>query len=321
MEDRQGTSSAQVLWGDARVVCITCHDPHKDQNGAGQNIRVPVKLSYNSIFVDPVKNPGGGINKFMDGTDIPSNVENGIICLFCHQGRESGFTVYKYILSRGVSDPYANPTQNLSSGSSSRNSHYLAGGATLWSKNSWEYFFNGVAQSYSNGNKSHQSMNCTGCHMGEANADNTEGGHTWKPRMETCQKCHPGMTDYKTYANVQGKDYDGNGTVEPIAKEIDGLIAQLIAAFDAQNITYDPSTNPYFFAKPPTTSITWNTNKNTAAFNLNELFKTSNALDVHNPMYTIQILRDSLQALKGTVPAGFRPPGERPATDYRTITP
>ena len=33
MMDRPGTSSAQVLWGDATVVCITCHDPHKDQNG------------------------------------------------------------------------------------------------------------------------------------------------------------------------------------------------------------------------------------------------------------------------------------------------
>jgi hypothetical protein len=259
----------------------------------------------------------------MDGTAIPApaSAGKGIICLFCHQGRESGFTVYKYILTRGVSDPYGNPTQNLSSGSSSRNSHYLAGGALLWSKNSWEFFFNGVAQSYTNGNTSHQGMNCMGCHMGEAKADNTEGGHTWKPRIEYCQPCHSGMTDYKTYANQHNADYDGNGVVEPTAKEIDGLIAQLIAEFDARNIIYDPSTNPYFFAKPPTTSITWNTNTLTASFNLNELFKTSNALYVHNSLYTIQVLRDSLQALKGTVPAGFRPPGERPATDYRTITP
>ena len=72
MKDRQGTTASQVLWGDATVVCLTCHETHKDPSGTGKNVRVPVKLSYNSRFEDATKNPRGGINKFMDGTDIPS---------------------------------------------------------------------------------------------------------------------------------------------------------------------------------------------------------------------------------------------------------
>jgi len=306
------------------VTCITCHGPHeRGAEGLGadgkigySNIRVPVKLSFNSFFTD------GRTNRMMDGTDIPAGAGKGIICLFCHQGRESGFTVYKYIQSRGVADPYATPTAALSAGSSSRNSHYLAGGAILWSKNAWEFFFNNVPQSYTNGNASHQSQNCAGCHMGAANPENTEGGHTWKPRIDgPCQKCHPGMTDYKTYQNLNGQDYDGDGVVEPTAQEIDGLIAQITAAFAAIGIKYDPSTNPYFFPIPPATSITWTVNTMAASYNLNEVFKSANALYVHNPMYVIQVLRDSLQAITGTVPPGVRPPGERPATDYRTITP
>ena len=321
--NRHGTQDAQVLWGDTTVTCITCHGPHdKGAEGRGadgtigySNIRVPVMLSFNSRFT------GGATNRMMDGTPIPAGAGKGIICLFCHQGRESGFTVYKYIQTRGVPDPYATPTAALSAGSSSTNSHYLAGGALLWSKNAWEFLFNNVPQSYTNGNASHQGVNCTGCHMSEANADNTEGGHTWRPRIDgPCQDCHPGMTDYKTYPNLHGGDYDGDGVVKPTAQEIDGLIAQITAALAANNIKYDPSTNPYFFPIVGN-SISWTVNLNTASYNLNEVFKSANALYVHNPMYVIQVLRDSLQSITGTVPPGDRPPGERPATDYRTITP
>ena len=314
--NRHGDPNAnpQVLWGDQTVTCITCHGPH--ENGAGSNIRVPVMLSFNSFFA------GGRTNRMMDGTAIPTNAGKGIICLFCHQGRESGFTVFKYIQSRGVADPYATPTAALSANSSSRNSHYLAGGALLWSKNAYEFFFNNVAQSYTSGNLSHQTRNCTGCHMSPANAANTEGGHTWRPRIDgPCQDCHQGMTDYKTLQNLRGKDWDGDGTVEPTAQEIDGLIAQITTALAAIGIQYDPSRNPYFFPIPPATSITWTVNVHTASYNLNEVFKSANALYVHNPMYVIQVLRDSLQSITGTVPPGDRPAGDRDATDYRTITP
>ena len=44
----------------------------------------------------------------MDGTDIPSGAGTGIICLFCHQGRESGLTVYINITGNGV-NPYTDP--------------------------------------------------------------------------------------------------------------------------------------------------------------------------------------------------------------------
>lgn len=113
-KDRQGTEEARVLWGDATVTCITCHDPHEDRNGTRMSIRVPVKLSYNPRFVDPVTNPRGGIDKFMDGTDIPDTVGDGRICLFCHQGRESGLTVYKAIKA---ANPSLDPTASLTKSS------------------------------------------------------------------------------------------------------------------------------------------------------------------------------------------------------------
>jgi len=324
--DRQGTSNASVLWGDATVTCVTCHDPHKD--GAGSNIRIPVKLSYNSRFVDAAKNVRGGINKFMDGTDIPSGVGKGIICLFCHQGRESGLTVYMNVKGRNV-DPYTEPNKVISAaGISFQNPHYLEGGAILWSKNAWEFFFNGVPQTYTTGNASHQQKNCFGCHMGEASTDNAEGGHTWKPRIETCQACHGSITSIISVP--ASADYDGDGLVKTTYEEIGtltpdgvgttgtGLLGQVVAALKTKGIYYNPDVYPYFNTSTGGSFTAWTTNTLSAAFNLSYVYKAKNALYVHNSKYVVQILQDSLRAL-GVTPTGVRPSGNRNATDYRTI--
>ncbi len=323
-KDVQGTSAASVVWGDSTVTCITCHDPHADQTGSGKNIRVPVKLSFNSYFVDATKNPRGGINKFLDGTDIPSGVGDGIICLFCHQGRESGLTIYSNIKKNTTVDPYTDPDKRLTGISSFQNPHYLESGAVIWSKNTWEYFFNGTPQKYSSGNTSHQQMNCTGCHMGEASPNNFEGGHTWRPRIETCQTCHGRIDNFQ--AVQASADYDGDGTVKTAFEEIGtlspdtGLFGQLKAALQAKGIYYNPDLYPYFFSNAAFTSnySAWTTNTLTASFNLTFFYKAGNCAYVHNSKYVAQILQDSLKAL-GVSKPWFRPTGDRNATDYRTI--
>jgi hypothetical protein len=327
MKDRQGTPEAQVLWGDATVVCLTCHETHSDPNGSKKNVRVPVKLSFNSRFADAVKNPRGGINKFMDGTSIPSNVGNSLVCLFCHQARESGLTVYDRIKS--FLNPYTNPDQVINpAGFSFVNPHYLDGGAVLWSKNAWEYFFNNAPQTYSNGIQKHQEKNCTGCHMSEANADNTEGGHTWIPRIETCQTstCHGPVADF--FSIPASDDYDGDGQIKTVFEEIGtitaggasgtGLFGQVIAALNAKGIYYNPDSYPYFFTSTGGQFRAWTTHTLSAGFNLSFLYKAGNAVYVHNAKYAVQILQDSLRAL-GVTPTGARPPGNRNATDYRAI--
>jgi hypothetical protein len=331
LNDVQGTSAASVVWGDATLTCITCHDPHKDQiNGKEPNLRKPVKLSYNSRFVDATKNPRGGINKMMDGTDIPSGVDTGIICLFCHQGRESGLTVYINITSNGV-NPYTDPDKVIKGGSgiSFQNPHYLESGAILWSKNSWEYLTVSGAPTpnkYSNGIPDHQETNCAGCHMAEASPSDFEGGHTWRPRIEVCQKCH-GST-IQTFQDIKASaDWDGNGKVESAFAEIGtlspdtGLFGQLKAALQAKGIYYNPDQNPYFFTGPDfkTNYTAWTSNTLTAAFNLQFNYKAGGCSYVHNPFYAAQILQDSLKAIKAPVKPWVRPAGDRPATDYRTI--
>jgi hypothetical protein len=297
-----------------------------------------VKLSYNTFFVDATKNPRGGLNKFMDGTDIPSATENSIICLFCHQGRESGLTVYLNVKSKGV-DPYATPDKVISAtGVSFQNPHYLESGALIWSRNAWEYLSVSGAPTpnkYNSGIPEHQKTNCTGCHMGEQTSPNgLEGGHTWRPRIETCQECHG--TTIKSFQDIKASaDWNGNGIVESAFLELGtpldavagtqdvGLFGQLRQALQAKGIYYNPNGGgTYFFTGPDfTTSFkAWTTNTLTAAFNLQFFYKAGNCAYVHNGFYTAQILLDSLKALGVTSP-GYknRPAGDRNANDYRTI--
>jgi len=329
LNDVQGTSAASVVWGDTTLVCITCHDPHKDQgDGKGPNLRVPVKLSYNTTyFADPVKNPRGGINKFLDGTDIPSEVGTSIICLFCHQGRESGYTVYTNLKNRGA-DYYTDPNKVATSTFNFQNPHYLDGGAILWSKNGFELLTvigAPVPNKYTSGNKSHQGENCTGCHMGEASPNDFEGGHTWRPRIETCQECHSTAT---TFFDIKASaDYNGNGIVETPLGELgtinpdSGLFGQLKAALQSKGIYYNPDSNPYFFSDSAFTSNfnKWTPTLLSAAFNLGYSYKAGTAAYVHNSKYLAQLLIDSLKNLQAPTKPWARPAGDRSATDYRTI--
>jgi hypothetical protein len=343
MQDVQGTANAQVLWGDSTVTCVTCHDTHAQ--GAGANIRTPLFLSYNSNLT------GGKADVFMDGTDIPAGVGTGVLCLFCHQGRESGLTVYKRIANQTI-DPYTQPDAGVSdvdnpptgnfpgaedvdlNGNGTRdvisfpNPHYLDSGAILWGRNAWEYFFTGVAQEYSEGIPAHQTLNCAGCHMGEANAENTEGGHTWKARLETCQTCHGPVVDIKDIPAIG--DYDGDGTVETAFEEIgtindpvlldSGLYGALKAALEGEGIFYNPDAHPYFFtdATFATAYTAWTSNTLSAAFNLSWAFKSGNCVPYHNAWYGSQILQDSLRALGVDTSTYFRADiFNRTANDYR----
>jgi hypothetical protein len=267
----------------------------------------------------------------LDGTDIPSNVGTGVICLFCHQGRESGLSVYIAIKRANATlEPYVNPDTviNATTAISFPNPHYLDSGSILWSKNAWEYVFGGTPQRYYNGIPAHQELNCTGCHMAEASADGLEGGHTWRPKIETCKECHgQSITSFKDISAVG--DYDGNGTVGTAFEEIgtigdpvlgdSGLFGQLKAALVAQGITYDPGKYPYFFDAAGGNFTAWTTNTLSVAFNLALLYKSGNCVPYHNVFYGAQILQDSLRALGVDTASYDRGPINRAATDYRTL--
>ena len=326
-KDQQGTSHASVLWGDSTLTCISCHDTHDVQSG--KNVRAPQYLVFHNDFITAA-NPNGGLNKFLDGTAIPtdpnitpnpvtgqSKLGTDTICAFCHQGRESGLTQYKAML--GVVDPYGNnganwTTQNAKL-TSVADAHHVPDAAFLWSKNAWEF----AGKSYTNGNEAHQAQNCSGCHMPTSDdPTGATGGHTFTPGVATCQKCHGAdITDFDSIP--AGDDYNGDGKVGTIGEELvtgdptipgsTGLIQQLVNALAANGIQYTGGF-PAFVVPSGGLSPA----QLAAAYNLNMIENAPHSY-IHNYDYVVQLLQDSIQAAGGTV-IGVRPGGERPATDY-----
>ncbi len=322
----QGTPAAPVVFGDSTVTCLTCHDTHANTPGAEFLLRKPVMMTNYQTSSVTIQG-----NVFLDTQPVPDTTGNATICIFCHQGRESGYTLYKTKLAPGknITGSFFNP-------------HYLGTAAFLWAANGYEYGgkqYGGVSP--------HQGANCETCHMDNATSDASEGGHTWRPNVATCNTtdCHgsfgpvpakagtssPDLAVYRAPFDTNNYSGDSGGQTQPIAVAIKSLQDKIIALLAAQGILFNDLNYPYFFkVDDPTSSFTaWTPPTLKAAFNLAFVIKglpsapvsqvpfPNSSAAVHDYRYTIELLQDSIQGLTGSYPANsVRPTGSRPATNY-----
>lgn len=339
MGGNQGTTNAgdsAIIWGDSRATCLTCHNVHSGGTD-GLAVKNPAVMTNYSASYLTIKG-----KFFLDGQSLPSatTLGNSVVCIFCHQGRESGLSLYKNKLAPGrtITGSFFNP-------------HYLGTAAMLWGANGYEY----ASKSYSF-NAAHQGANCTACHMANPTPDDLAGGHTWERNVATCNtaSCHGGFgpipavagsvtPDLSTYrATFDANNYSGdpNGATQGIADAIRSLQQKLIALLAAQPtpIFYNDLKYPYFFFDAANTinfgtgtpvNNVWTPATYKAAFNLSFVVKglpssTTSQANVpngsaaaHDYKYCIQLLQDSIENLSGApVPGAFRPVGTRPATVY-----
>jgi hypothetical protein len=323
----QGTPAAPVIFGDEAVVCITCHDPHQNYPGQTLNVRQPVMMTNYSTTSITIQG-----NVFLDNTPVPlDKTGNGTICIFCHQGRESGLTLYATKLAAGkkITGNFFNP-------------HYLGTAAMIWGANAYEY----AGQSYS-ANVAHQGANCPTCHMANPTGDAQNGGHTWNPNVATCNasSCHgsfgavsakagsqsPDVATYRASFDTNNYTGDANGATLSIADSIRVLQQKMITALNAKGVFYNDLAYPYFFSDAASTTAftAWTPSTYKAAFNLSFAVKglpsaatsqanvPNNSAAVHNFIYIIQLLQDGLADLGAPVSSSaVRPFGTRPATVY-----
>jgi hypothetical protein len=343
----QGSDNAPVVFGDATVTCITCHNPHANVPGQSSNTRKPVIMTnYSETF--PTSGTvlasltfGQNSNVFLDNTVVPSTTGNATICVYCHQGRESGFTLFKLRLASN------NTLAGTTSAYNFFNPHYLGTGAMLWARNGYEYPGNLYGQV-----TQHQNTNCFGCHMATAPRDvrNLVGSHTWKIVSDddsvvnnaTCNvaACHAGRVPVTNSSgqfdnfrdtvfdnpttipgNTAGLDYDGSifNLSDPtgIGVVIANLENQLIALLNANNVFYSDTKYPYFFADAALTTQfrNWTLPTLKAAFNLTYVIKglpsgpsqigqPNMSAGTHNYRYNIELLQDSYNDLQRNGVAG-----------------
>lgn len=275
------------------LVCSTCHD----------------MLNFPSLSaIASVTFPGGNTVSF-GGKDVDGNFmtnENNA-CIMCHQGRESTAGLNAKI---GNTEPDTiNPKLTFS------NVHYFAAGASLFG-NDVQVAYQFSDKTYIGQNTTHPINKCVECHE----------THSGEIKLDTCAACHPGNTTPATIRyGTDITDWDGDGnTTEPIKDEIatlqDALYTQILSYANANgsSIVYG-SLYPYWVKDlngngiqdtdegvRTNTYTSYTPNLLAATYNYHFLQKEPGNY-THNPMYIIQVLYDSIEALGGDTSGYVRP--------------
>jgi hypothetical protein len=243
------------------IGCATCHDPHGNSN------------EYS------LRNRPAGSDTLSGGFTYP-NAGTGKVCLDCHKARRDPAT---YVLTRVTSSTWG--------------PHHSTQGDVVLGKNAAS--FGGVP--YIGGSHKNIEGVCVGCHMAPTTDTGTVtrdkvGGHTWNlhyaetnyDHVAGCTGCHPGKTSFDDF--LAPEDYDGDNTIEPWQKEVEGCLTKLRIALPPAGID----------------SVKWqliaadsnNVNLRKAYWNY-QYIEGDASLGMHNPFYTIQVLLTSVQYAVG----------------------
>lgn len=276
----------------------------------------------------------------VESVTFPSGVskdlgDNSNICLHCHQGRASKFTVDETVASSP--GPY-----------SFINIHYFPAGAVLYGSEvhgGYEFDNKSYRGKESFPNHNDRFDTCIECHMGtKSPRKETAGTFTSSnqnfsdhdvrsPNPEDCVYCHgqdvsqphpganPDKFEFSGIRPASIPDYNGNGkTSESIQEEINGLeetlysqIREYAANILGTPVIYDPHSYPYFFYDlnnngkiDPGENIYPNKYESfdarllKAAYNYHLSIKEPAAY-IHNSHYMAQLLVDSIEHLGGNI--------------------
>ncbi len=290
--------------------CTTCHDDLS---------------TFTRYQVNEVPFPSGAVLSFGEGVD--SN-----LCLECHQGRESTYSVKALFLGLNpetIADLSASEllavvsegTEPLDDDTVSENLrflniHYFAAGATLFgtdAKGAFEY--DGKEYVGQFGHVPNLSQ-CKDCH----------DAHALTVKVAECSTCHTNVASEEdlTAIRITPTDWDGDGNVEEgIAAEIDTMREALYAAMQeyasttsgTEPIVYSAARYPYYFIDANENGEldadegrynTWTPRLLRAAYNYQYTTKDPGAF-AHNGKYIIQVLYDGLEDMGADVSGMTRP--------------
>jgi hypothetical protein len=297
--------------------CTTCHESLGTEGG---------ELVAPRLVIDEVEFPSGAVLSFGEGEDAN-------LCIACHQGRESKFSVDALLTGldsdTGASlsnaellDVVTSATDTLDDDSVADNLrflniHYFAAGATRFgteAKGAYEY----DGQEYE-GFFDHfdDYQTCTSCH----------DTHSLQVKVNECSECHDGVEAAEDVMTIResSADFDGDGdTDEGLAAEVDTMRDALYAAMQEYSantagvdpIMYDSHSYPYFFIDTNGNGemddgeadryASWTPRLLKAAYNYQFSQKDPGAF-AHNGPYILQILYDSLEDIGADVSGMSRP--------------
>ncbi len=251
------------------ISCQVCHDPHSGAN--------PVQLR--TVSLDSLANgyvPPAGIG----GT--------GRLCMNCHRGRENAMTRIASQQQTWRDRFYP---------------HYGTQADMYLGANAYEFGLDltglGTHQGLENG--------CVTCHMAyrATNSDHEMSmDSAGVDKITACRQCHGNIQSFEDIR--AGYDYDGNGKIESVQAEIQGLLDQLKAILP-KGADGEPVTLLADFKKD-SMNIKSNPNNYPAIWNY-YFVKNDGSMGIHNAKYAVAILRASLTTLTGIKMADQEVPG------------
>jgi len=261
----------------------------------------------------------------LDSVMFPSGVEvsgtgTNSVCMTCHGGMAAGVAVDKATEGKEEDTPMAD--------SSLMGPHYFHAAAVHQGSdggNGYQY----EGKTYVGTFQHAEPVNtCTECH--DPHSLHTQSVPNSDANL--CSTCHSDVSGYQDYrkVNMSNVDYDGDGTVEPVFDEIEGVKAVLYQALNqySQAVTdtgfgFKFDSYPYAFIDTnndgaidesegifPNKYSTFTPRMQKAAFNFMFVQKEPAAY-LHNPDYVLQLMYDSIEdlsALSGVTTEGLTRP-------------
>lgn len=274
-----------------KLTCQTCHDPHNLNNFPDDAHMVRI---YDTVTLDDSVKPAA--------PPVVTGAGTSALCMFCHNARRSPPATY----ASGSTLPHESTAADVLLGiRASTQVQVVSGGVT-----------NTIA-SVTLENSAHTTVaTCVDCHMaanppaGDPN-HNLVGDHTFSVRnvetgeenIASCNVCHAGVDTVSSFDHVgqNGEDFDGDGEVEGIQSEVEGLRANLEARMLATGLTKSSS---YPFWGGYSTNTTLRAVQRNATWNA-WLIERDLSHGVHNAPYTVRLLQWSYTVLStNAVPAG-----------------
>ena len=247
----------------ADIGCATCHDPHSVDNE--HQLRT---------VADVVLVPTGGVSPVISDGGL------GKLCMQCHHARESA-------------------DDNIPEGASHFGTHHSTQADVLAAETGYK----DVAPAGFNwAGPSHLLIenSCITCHMySREYISATEpkiSGHTFEPKVEACARCHGTINDFEDIP--ASADFDGDGVVEGLELEVDGLVDLLTEALVADGLD---TTGGVGLEGALGDTLRSTYTQREAGFNL-VMIESDGSHGFHNPDYVVQLLQQSLQYITGQLP-------------------
>jgi hypothetical protein len=285
--------------------CETCH-------GGGE---WPARYAFSSVTF-----PSGK-------TIAPAEGDESVLCMQCHQGRESGADLDASITKGRIEAAKAfeeavatakdagetapletEPDDTVLPGQRFLNIHYFAAGATRYGSE--------AGGGYEYAGKEYVGVflhvegfdTCIACH----------DAHELEVKTDQCFTCHAGVEDVKDIRKPATADdpidYDGDGDLEEgvydeiaTMKEVlsDAIVAYSVNTEGVNEVTYLAG-YPYWSAANEGEELLWTPTLHRAAYNYQYASKDPGGF-AHNGAYVLQLLYDSIEAIGGDVSAMTRP--------------